>query len=145
MSSPPEERSAWIMLVLAIVGYPVYLILLLTGATGAALPEADFAWPMIWTVAGSVAASVVLHALFRVYTDRDGNTRDERDRLIGRWADRAAYAFVVAGALAGLVLAMLRAEPFWIANAIFLGFFLSAALGSVAKIVAYRRGLPSRW
>ncbi len=51
----------------------------------------------------------------------------------------------MAGALGGLALAMLRAEPFWIANAIYLGFFLSAILGSIAKIVAYRRGLPSAW
>jgi hypothetical protein len=32
---------------------------------------------------------------------------------------------------------------FWIANAVYLAFFLSAALASVAKIVAYRRGLPA--
>ena len=39
-------------------------------------------------------------------------------------------------------LAMLEVAYFWIANAVYLAFFLSAVLGSVARIVAYRRGLP---
>jgi len=141
----PEERSAWIMLVLAVVGYPVYVVQLLAGAGDRPLPEAPFAWPMIWTIVGSIAASFVLHALFRVFTDLESNRRDERDRQIGRFADRTGQAFVVAGALGSLVLAMLELPAFWIANAIFLGFFLSAILGSIAKIAAYRGGLSPTW
>ena len=37
---------------------------------------------------------------------------------------------------------MRTTRPFWIANAVYLGFVLSAVVGSVAKVVAYRRGLP---
>lgn len=144
-NSAPEERSAWIMLALAIVGYPVYLILLFAGAGERPIHEAEFAWPMLWTIGGSIVVSIILHAVFRVFTDSDRNKRDERDRQIGRFADNTGNALVIAGALGGLVLAMLRAEPIWIANAIFLGFFLSAVLGSIAKLVAYRRGFSSSW
>jgi hypothetical protein len=42
--------------------------------------------------------------------------------------------------VAALVLAMAEADHFWIANAVYLAFVLSALLGSAAKIVAYRRG-----
>ena len=35
---------------------------------------------------------------------------------------------------------MAEVGHFWIANAVYLCFVLSAVLGSVAKIVAYRRG-----
>ncbi|MBO9577625.1 MAG: hypothetical protein J7480_02505 [Microbacteriaceae bacterium] len=145
--SAPEERSAWIMLALAVIGYPAYLILLFNGAGAAGRPLAElpFAWPMIWTVLGSIGASIVLHAVFRVYTDLESNKRDERDRLIGRFADRTGQAFVIAGALGGLALAMLAAAPFWIANAIFLGFFCSAILGSIAKIAAYRGAFSRAW
>lgn len=141
----PEERSAWITGALAAVGYPVYLALVLTGSTGRPVAERDFAWPMIWVIVGSVVASMVLHAVFRVYTDGAPNRRDERDRQIGRWADHTGQAFVIVGALGGLVLAMLRLDPFWIANAIYLGFFLSALLGSAAKIIAYRTEFSATW
>ena len=47
------------------------------------------------------------------------------------------------GGLAGLVLAMVEADWFWIANAIYLGFVLSAMLSSATKIGLYRRGLPT--
>ncbi|HWK20232.1 MAG TPA: hypothetical protein VNR37_05630 [Microbacteriaceae bacterium] len=143
--SAPEERSAWIMLALAVLGYPAYLILLFAGADGRPLPEIPFAWPMIWTIVGSIAASIVLHAVFRVFTDLDSNKRDERDRQISRFSDRTGQAFVVIGALAGLALAMLEQPAFWIANAIFLGFFLSAALSSIAKGIAYRTGFNDAW
>ncbi|HWL02114.1 MAG TPA: hypothetical protein VNQ52_07045 [Microbacteriaceae bacterium] len=143
--SAPEERSAWIMLALAVVGYPVYLILLFAGADGRPLEAMPFAWPMIWTIVGSIVVSIVLHAVFRVFTDLESNKRDERDRQIGRFADRTGQAFVIIGALSGLALAMLQQPAFWIANAIFLGFFLSAVLGSIAKVIAYRTGFNASW
>ena len=46
----------------------------------------------------------------------------------------ASYSVYVA------VMAMAELDYFWIANLIYLAFVLSAILGSVAKIVAYRRG-----
>ncbi len=49
-------------------------------------------------------------------------------------------AFVVIGALGALILAMVEAEWFWIGNAIFAGFFLSAFIGGIARLIAYRRG-----
>ena len=42
---------------------------------------------------------------------------------------------------APLILAAAEADHFWIANTIYLAFVLSTVTGSVAKIVAYRRGL----
>jgi hypothetical protein len=47
----------------------------------------------------------------------------------------------VAAAAAALVMAMAKADYFWIANVIYLGFVLWAVVGSVLKLVAYRRGL----
>jgi len=47
----------------------------------------------------------------------------------------------VIGALGALILAWMEAPHFWIANVIYLAFVLQAILSSVAKLVAYRRGL----
>ena len=38
---------------------------------------------------------------------------------------------------------MVEADWFWIANTLYLGFILSAMLGSATKLGLYRTGLPS--
>ncbi|WP_261164247.1 hypothetical protein [Microbacterium sp. Marseille-Q6965] len=143
-SMAPEERRAWIGLVLALVGYPVYLLLLFTGPD-VPLTERPFALPMVWTIGGSVIAAMVLHAVFRVYTDTGSPEPDERDVAIARLGERVGSAFIVAGALMALVLAMLDQDAFWIANGIFLGFFLSAVVGGIARVVCYRGEFDPRW
>jgi len=40
--------------------------------------------------------------------------------------------------------ALVEADHLWIANALYLGFVLSALLGSAARIAAYRHGLPAQ-
>ena len=39
-----------------------------------------------------------------------------------------------------MVSAVLRRDPFWIANVLYLGCLLGALAGTVAKLVFYRRG-----
>jgi hypothetical protein len=70
----------------------------------------------------------------------DTTIKDQRDRDIYRLGEYTGQSFVVIGGLAGLILAMLRVDTFWIANAIYLCFVLSALLGSMAKIGLYRFG-----
>lgn len=49
---------------------------------------------------------------------------------------------MVIGAVAAMLMAMAGWDRFWIANVIYLCFFLSAILGSVTKVIGYRKGLP---
>jgi hypothetical protein len=51
-------------------------------------------------------------------------------------------AFLVLGGVAALLLSLAEGDHFWIANTLYLAFVLSAVIGSAARIVAYRRGLP---
>ena len=62
-------------------------------------------------------------------------------RVISRFGEYVTRWFVIAGAAAGLCMAMARWDYFWIANVIYLGFVLWAVAGSALKLVAYRRGL----
>jgi NADPH:quinone reductase-like Zn-dependent oxidoreductase len=59
--------------------------------------------------------------------------RDERDREIGHFGEHVGRSTIVAGGVAGLVLALAKAGYFWIANVLCLGFVLSAVLGSTAR------------
>jgi uncharacterized membrane protein YeaQ/YmgE (transglycosylase-associated protein family) len=44
------------------------------------------------------------------------------------------------GMVGPFVLALIEADHFWIANAIYLVFVVQAVVGAVIKLIAYRRG-----
>ena len=136
-----EEKSAWIMLLLAVAAGTTYVIWVLNEAAGAPLTEAPYMWPMIWTIVGSVVASIVLHIFFAPQMGK----KDQREREIHRFGEYTGYAFITIGALAAMAMAMFEFDYFWIANAVYLCFILSAIIGGVAKITAYRSGMPAKW
>jgi hypothetical protein len=68
--------------------------------------------------------------------------KDTRDREIGRVGDYTGQSFVIIGATAAMLMAMAGWDRFWIANVVYLCFILSAILGSVTKIIAYRTSFP---
>ena len=135
-----EEKSSWIQLILAVATYATYLVLLLGRAGETPFPETPYVDLLLWTIGGSIVASIVLHIFFAPRLFK----KDQRDREIGRFGDAMGQAFVVIGALGALVLALFDLPGFWIANVVYICFVLSAILSSIAKIVAYRSGIP-RW
>lgn len=135
-----EEKSAWIMGVVAVGSYSVYLTFVLGLAGSRPLTEVSYVVPLLWTVGASIAASIALHAVMGISSPRDAGKKDQRDKEIYRFGEYIGQSFVVIGGVAALLMAMAELDHFWIANVIYLTFVLSAILGSVAKIVAYRRG-----
>jgi hypothetical protein len=135
-----EEKSAWIMGVVAVGSYSVYLAIVLGLAGSTPLTEVSYVAPLLWTVGASIAASIALHAVMGISSPRDAGKKDQRDKEIYRFGEYIGQSFVVIGGVAALLMAMAELDHFWIANVIYLTFVLSAILGSVAKIVAYRRG-----
>ena len=138
-----QEKNAWILGVLAVLAYGTYLVLLSTGSEpGTPLEQRPFAWPMIWAIAGSIVVSILLNIIASIGEPKGAERVDQRDRQIGRFGEYTGQSLLVLGSIVALALTMLGAAHFWIANAIFLGFVLSAVLGSIAKIAVYRGGLP---
>ncbi|MFD3539010.1 hypothetical protein ACFWUQ_05860 [Streptomyces sp. NPDC058662] len=135
-----EEKRAWIMIVVSVLSYAVYLAVVLGRSGDLPLTQVPYEHVLMWSVGASIAASVLLHIAVTALSPEDARAKDQRDREIGRFGEHIGQSFVVIGAVAGLVLAMLDAAPFWIANAIYLAFVLSALLGSGTKIVSYRLG-----
>lgn len=135
-----QERATWAYGVIAVIGYGVYLVLVLGAAAETPLPETPYVVPMLITIGGAIVAGIVNGVILGMLTPKGGAVTDERDDQIDHTGERVGNAFTVLGALGALVLAMVAAHPFWIANAIYLGFVLSAILSSVTKIVIYRRG-----
>lgn len=139
-----EEKGTWVYLVIAVVGYTVYLSLVLPQvAAGVAVEDVDYVPVMLWTIGGAIVATIVLRILVEIVFPSESTKGDVRDRDIDRLGTRVGNSFVVIGALGALVLAMLEADWFWIANIIYLCFVLSALLESITRLVAYRRGVPT--
>ena len=137
-----QEKRAWIMLVVSAAAYAVYLAVILSRAGGHPLVRVPYAAALLWTVGAAIGASIVAETALGVVNRGDSRLKDERDRRIGALGDQVGSSFVVIGAVAAMLMAMAGWDRFWIANVIYLCFFLSAILGSVTRVIAYRKGLP---
>lgn len=139
------ERNVWTGLVASVAGVAVYAAIVLPQLGDRPVDEVEWQWPMVFCVVGALAAAIVASIVWGIAAGmRDPETEhraDVRDRDIERMGDRVGQAFSVIGGLVALVLAMVGGDLFWIGNAIFFGFFLTATIGSVARLIAYHRGL----
>jgi hypothetical protein len=115
---------------------------ILTRAGGHPLARVPYAAVLLWTVGAAIAASVVAETALGVVNRGASRLKDERDQQIGKLGDYVGSSFVVIGAVAAMLMAMAGWDRFWIANVIYLCFFLSAILGSVTKVIAYRKPFP---
>ncbi|SFS13572.1 hypothetical protein SAMN04487846_2724 [Microbacterium sp. cf046] len=140
-----EERNTWVGLIVSAIGMVVYVVVVLNQAGGGPLTDVVW-WPiMLWVILGSIVASIVLSIVWGILAgmrDPDGvGKSDIRDRDIARLGSRVGQAFMVIAGLGVLVLCAFEADWFWIANTMFFGFFLTAFLGGIASVIAYRRGM----
>ena len=138
-----EEKRAWIMALVAVAGYAAYVLVVLGRADGDPLADVSYAGPLLTTVAAAIVASIALNILVSIVSPEGANEKDQRDREIHRRGEYIGQSFVIVGGVAALAMALANWDQFWIANVIYLCFVLSALVGSVAKIVAYRRGFQS--
>lgn len=140
-----EERNVWAGLIVSLVAMTVYVIVVLSQAGGGPLAEVDWVPIMLWTIGGSIVATIVVSILWGILagmSDPDGvGKSDQRDRDIAQMGGRVGQAFLVLAGLGVIVLCAVEADWFWIANTMFFGFALSAMIGGVASVIAYRRGL----
>ena len=138
-----EEKSAWIMGIVSVVAYAAYAFIVLELGRAMPLAEVDYVPAMLGTIGAAIVVSILLHIIVGIASRRDVGKKDQRDRQIYRMGEYVGQSFVVAGAIAAMLLAMFELPHFWIANVLYLAFVLSAILGTIAKLVSYRRGMPA--
>jgi hypothetical protein len=135
-----QEKGVWTLAIVSAVTFIGYVIVIAQRAAGVPIAEVEYVWPMVIAIAAAVVIGVVVTAIVALTSPKDAGKADERDREINRRGEYIGQSLVVAGAVWALFLAMIEADYFWIANSLYLFFFLSAMVASVAKIVAYRKG-----
>jgi hypothetical protein len=138
-----EERSAWIMLIVTLVSYGTYLWVVLGQGASMPLSEVPYVGAMLWSIGGAIAGGIVLNILAGMLRMEGAPRKDQRDRDIYRFGEYVGQSFLVVGGVGVLIMAMAEVPHFWIANTVYLAFGLSAVFASVAKLAAYRRGLPA--
>lgn len=140
-----EERNVWAGVIVSPIAMVVYVVLVLQQAGGGPLTGVDWFPLMLWVIGGSIVATILISILWGIIAgakDPDGVGRsDIRDRDISRMGGRVEQAFVVIAGLGVIVLCAVGADVFWIANTMFAGFAVSALVGGIARVIAYRRGL----
>jgi hypothetical protein len=129
-----QEKRAWISTVTAIVVPLVYFAYVLRH------DEDAYVRPLVLAAVIGVVLNIVIDIATSVGAPKDAGRTDERDREITRLGNHIGFFVVSIGAIVPLGLAMAKAPYFWIASTIYVAFALSAAVSSVVRIVAYRRG-----
>ena len=138
------EKSNWVVLVVGVPTLLIYAALVVPEVLGKPIAEVSWVQPMIFAIAGFVVANVLGNVVAAASNPSEADKNDERDKEIDHLGERVGNWLIVAGSIAALVLAMTRADHFWIANAIFIGGIAGAVLSSVTKIAAYH-GPFQRW
>lgn len=136
-----DEKGTWAYLVASAGAYLVYLAIVADRLAHAPVAQVPYVAVLLWTSAASVLAATVVRTAIETARPSDSRKSDVRDKEINRFGEYASRWFIAAGAGAALIMAMVKLDYFWIANVIYLGFVLWAVVGSVVKLVAYRRGL----
>jgi hypothetical protein len=139
-----EERISWVQAIITFAGYLIYAGIILSRADGGPLSGVAYAGPLLWIIVATIIATIlgaIASAIFGAIVHKDLDPKsDERDRQINTRGEYFGLFALAAGAGGGMVLAMVQAPHFWIANAIFLGFTVSSLVSAVVKIISYRRG-----
>jgi hypothetical protein len=136
-----REKTTAVILIGYLAVYGWYFARVADAARSGPIAEIDYQGLLIVMVGVLVAATVVAQVLIAVLKPAEAEQVDERDRMIALRGDRVAGWVVTIGALAGLGLAMIEADSFWIAHALVAGLVLAEIFKAIAMLVNYRRSL----
>ena len=136
-----KERGTYIDLIVAVGVALKYVWDIYRLQLEAPLSEVAFRNPMFSAILISVIATIVLHIVYAILSGSKDTQEDQRDRQIGRFGDWVGLFPLSSGAMLGLLLAMFDQPLFWLANAVFAGFFVSSITSSITRLILYRRGL----
>jgi len=136
-----EEKGVWAYLISSAGAYIAYLVIVVPRLSHSPAAQVSYVVPLLLSTVASVLIATVVRTVLETARPSDSRKADVRDREIARFGEHASRWCVVAGAAAGFLMALRQWDYFWIANVIYLGFVLWAVVGSVLRLVAYRRGL----
>jgi hypothetical protein len=135
-----EEKATSAYVVIAVTLSLVYFAIVLGQLPQTAPGEIEFQVPMLAAIGVTIVLSIAAYIAASIVAPEEAGKRDQRDKDINRYGEYVAGIVLGVAVVVPLILALVKADHFWIANTIYLALALSTIVGSIVKIVAYRRG-----
>jgi hypothetical protein len=133
-----EEKGVWVALVVNVAvtcGYVAVMI----GEVGGA--EGPWVATMLWAIGIAIIATIVVRIVVEMVRPSDSCQSDDRDKDVNRHGEYVAGLVLGIAMTVPLALTLAEASHFWIGNAMYAAFVVSAAVGATIKLVGYRRGV----
>ena len=135
-----DEKNWWVYAALALIVPAIYFATVMGQVQGMPVTEIEYQRPLLTAIGAAIGLSIVASIAIAVASPRGVAKTDQRDRDINRLGEHVGGLFLGVAMVLPFALAMLEFDHFWIANAMYLAFTLSALVGSVVKLIVYRRG-----
>ena len=135
-----EEKNAWIYAAIAVVFPVIYFGNILGQLQDTPVSSIAYQQLLLLAIGAAIVSSIVLSILLGIFSPKDAGKKDQRDRDINRLGEYVGGIVLAVAVIIPFALALIEAHQFWIGNAIYLAFVLSAITGTTVKLVAYRRG-----
>jgi len=135
-----QEKSTLTMTAILVLVFGWYFTLVLGPIAGSPAREVAYTGLMVAVVVLLVILAGVSHAALAILFRSQANVDDERDRLIALRSGRVAGYVLVTGVCAGIWLAMIQTDTFWIAQALIGALVVAEVTDGVTRLVLYRRG-----
>ena len=136
-----EEKSAWAMLFIMVGVYGLYFINVIPPAIQNPVPIEDVAAQLIGMVVLLIILAIVAHIAITIFSPKDSDQADERDRYIEMRADARSSYFIAVGVLNALGAALLNQPMFWVAHILLASLVIGEIAKSIFRIIDYRFGV----
>jgi len=133
-----QERSALAMTGILVLVFGWYFALVIGEIAKTPAREIAYQGLMVPVVILLVILAALAHAVIAIAAPAQAGSQDERDRLIGLRGQRIAGYVLATGTVAGLGLAMVQADTFWIAQVLLGALVLAEITDGATKLVLYR-------
>jgi hypothetical protein len=136
-----EEKGAWVYLVVVVGTYGAYLAVILGRAGGVPLARVAYVAPMLWIIGISIVLTTVGRVVVEIAKPSGDRRSDVRDKDVNRFGGYVGGMVLAVAMAVPFGLALAKADPFWIANAMYAAFVVWALASTLGRLAAYRRGL----
>lgn len=131
------EKSNWVILFVGVPTLVVYGAMVLPQALTKPIEDVSYVQPMIWAIVVFIAANILGMIVAAASNPKEADKKDQRDTEIDHLGERVGNSLIAVGFAAALILALIEADYFWIANWLYLAGMLAGLLAAVTKIAAY--------